>query len=71
MQETGISFEEVMQTKLKVKLCILQSLSNPCILQKRVVLLFFKQKSSSSTLDLSLNFVVFFSVTLNVLLLDT
>ena len=37
MQETVISFEEVMQTKLKVKLCIFQSLSNPCILQKRVV----------------------------------
>ena len=37
MQETVISFEEVMQTKLKVKLCIFQPLGNPCILQKRVV----------------------------------
>ena len=42
MQETVISFEEVMQTKLKVKLYIFQSLSNPCILQKRVV---FQAKS--------------------------
>ena len=41
MQETVISFEEVMQTKLKVKLCIFQPLGNPCILQKRV---FFQAK---------------------------
>ena len=37
MQEIVISFEEVMQTKLKVQLCIFQPLGNPCILQKRVV----------------------------------
>ena len=59
MQETVISFEEVMQTKLKVKLCIFQSLSNPCILQKRVV---FQAKSFFLTVDLSFHFVVFFQL---------
>ena len=67
MQETVISFEEVMQTKLKVKLCIFQPLGNPCILQKRVV---FQAKIFSNSW-----FIVtlrsFFSVTLNVLDLDT
>ena len=50
MQETVNSFEEVMQTKLKVKRCISQSSTED---------LLFKQKFSSPTLDFSLDFAVF------------
>ena len=58
MQVTVISFEEVMQTKLKVKLCISQS--------SRQSLYITKETCSSSTsfslsLDLSLDFVAYVS----------
>ena len=56
MQETLISFEDVMLTKLKVRLCISRSSTQSLTIVRDLL---FKQRFSSLTLDLSLGFVVF------------
>ena len=56
MQETVISFEDVMLTKLKVRLCISRSSTQSLTIVRDLL---FKQRFSSLTLDLSLGFVVF------------
>ena len=56
MQEIVISFEEVTQTKLTVKLRISQSSTQSLNIVRDLL---FKQRFSSLTLDLSRGFVVF------------
>ena len=56
MQETVISFEDIVLTKLKVRLCISRSSTQSLTIVRDLL---FKQRFSSLTLDLSLGFVVF------------